>query len=166
MKQTLFSLALLISVVTFVEGQSPVALQPQQRAKLYKQNRVVIERLIEKTVTSSRTPKDHLKRAESYYKLLYQFNSEISEARNKNDKQRVLELTQHLKTLVDQGLSPTLEDARKQVEGGTGAAEFPQVKDQLLSQLDALLDTLSEDQTSKDSLTGVRNRLLKNDTPK
>ncbi|WP_020468922.1 hypothetical protein [Zavarzinella formosa] len=155
------SLLLMVGMTAWVGGQTPTALKPQYRAQLYKQNRVVIERLVEKTVTSARTPNDHLKRADGYYKLLFQFNTEITQAIDRKDQARVNELTRHLQTLLDQGLAPTLEDARRQVEGGTGAAEFPVVKDQLLSQLDSLLNTLSEDATAKQSLTGAKDRLLK-----
>lgn len=160
MKKQALSLLLIAGLSTFVGGQSPSALKPQVRAQLYKQNRVVIERLVEKTVLSARTPNDHLKRADGYYKLLYQFNMEISQARERKDQARVAELTNHLHTLLDQGLAPTLEDARRQVEGGTGAEDFPLVKDQLISQLDALLNTISEDASTKKSLAGAKDKLL------
>jgi len=155
------SLVLMAGLAAWVGGQTPAALKPERRAQLYKQNRAVIERLVEKTVTSARTPNDHLKRADSYYKLLFQFNTEITQAREAKNQARVDELTRHLQTLLDHGLAPTLEDARKQVEGGTGADEFPVVKDQLLSQLDSLLTTLAEDGPAKQSLTGAKDRLLK-----
>lgn len=154
------SLTLMVALAALVGAQSPTALKPQQRAQLYKQNRAVIEGLVEKTVASARMSTDHLKRADSYYKLLFQFNTEITQAREAKNQARVDELTRHLQTLLDHGLAPTLESARKQVEGGTGAEEFPVVKGQLLSQLDSLLTTLAEDGPAKQSLTGAKERLL------
>ena len=68
--------------------------------------------------------------------------------------------TFNLATLLDRGLKPTLEQAHLQLKDGTGADEFPKIKDQLLKQLDALLVTLPDDANAQQSLSGVRTRLL------
>jgi hypothetical protein len=155
----LLSIAL---ATAFVGAQGPKALMPQQRAELYKKNRPMIERLVEKTVESSRTPSNHLKRADSYYKVLFDFSKEIKAAREANDADRVAELTNHLTYLLDEGLAPTLGDARAQAEDGTSKEDYEQIRDGLLAQVAALLDVLNdrpEGEKAKKSLEGAKTRL-------
>jgi len=131
-----------ISVATWaavtVGAQGPDALEPGQRRELYKKNRPVIEALVLQTVESSKTPSDHLKRADAYYPVLYQFSVEIQTANQAREANRVTELTGHLTVLLKDGLAPTLDKAKKQVEGGSGVERFPDVKKNLLAQIDAL----------------------------
>ena len=156
----LLSLIIVALMTAWVGGQSPVALRSDVRAKLFRQNRVMIEPLVDKAIATVKSPSDHLKRADGYYNLLFQFNKEISQAIDRKDQARVVELSARLQTLVDPGLAPTLVQAQKQVVGGTGAGEFPVIKDQLVSQLDALLSTLQADPATKESLAGAKKRLL------
>jgi hypothetical protein len=160
MNRHYLSLIILGALCLGLGAQSPRSLTPRERHDLYKRNKAVIEQLVEKSVESSNIPTDHLKRADTYYKVLYQFNLEIDQARKSNDQARAKELSMHLATLLDQGLKPTLEQAHLQLKGGTGAAEFPKIKEQLLVQFDALLGTLPEDDTTQQSLSAVRSRLL------
>lgn len=153
-------------LVAAVGAQGPKDVPPAQRAELYKKNRAVIEQLVEKTVESARTPNDHVKRADTYYKVLFQFNTEIKKAKDANDADRAAELTGHLKTLLDQGLNPTLKDARKLVENGTGVEEFLQVRGDLLAQLTALIDMPGQDPAAKTSLEQTRDRLNQITIPK
>jgi hypothetical protein len=155
----LLTLGFMAFVVTVVGGQSPKALEPKERAELYKKNRVVIESLVEKTVASSRTPNDHVKRAETYYQVLLQFNKEIRAANSAGDKPRVDELTKHLSLLLDQGLSATLRQARLQVEGGSGEEEYKKVRDDLLAQFKDLYQVLSDRPESQKSLDDATARL-------
>ena len=142
-----------------VGAQAPTALQPGQRAELYKNNRAVIEKLVEKTVASSRSSTDPVKRAESYSDILVEFNRAINEARNKKDDGRVRDLTNHLNALLDKGLKPTLVSARKMVEGGSGEKEYHDARDSLLLQVDALLSLLSNDPAAKAALEQTRTSL-------
>lgn len=159
MRHTL-SLIVVAGCCLVVGAQSTPTLTSQKRAELFKKNKVVIEKMVDKAVESAHTANDHLKRADSYYKVLYQFNVEITKAREAKDDARAKELTEHLATLLDRGLKPTLEQAHLQLKDGTGADEFPKIKDQLLKQLDALLVTLPDDANAQQSLSGVRTRLL------
>ena len=65
-----------------------------------------------------------MKRANTYYDVIYNFNKEIAQARQSNDTARVEELSKHLGMLLDDGLAPTLIKARTLVEGGTGVEEY------------------------------------------
>ena len=140
-----------------VGAQTPKALTSAQKGELFRKNREVFENIVDQTVASSKSPNDPLKRANTYYSLLVNFNKQI--AASSQDSGRVEELTQHLKVLLDKGLTPTLADAKRQVEGGTGVDEFVDLRQGLLAQLKALLDVLSNDPTTKSSLEGVKNRL-------
>lgn len=146
-------------LATFVGAQSPKTLLPHQQAELYKKNRVVIERLVEKTVESSRTPNEHVKRADSYYNVLFEFSREITKAREAKDNERVDELTKHLQKLLDEGLRQTLAAARAQVEHGTGDEDYKRVRDNLLNQVNILLDDLKDQPEAKKSLESARDNL-------
>lgn len=159
MIRRLLSVIVVAAFAAVVGAQAPRALLPQQRAELYKKNRPMIERLVEKTVESSRTPNDHVKRADSYYKVLFDFSREITDARKANDTERVDELTKLLLQLLDKGLRPTLDDARRQVEDGTGNEEYQRVRDDLLAQVKALLDNLNDHADAKKSLESARDNL-------
>lgn len=155
---SLVGAALLVTVVG-AQGTKDGPPTPTQRAELYKRNRVVIEQLVEKTVESAKIPNDHVKRADTYYKVLFQFNTEIKKAKDANDADRAAELTAHLKTVLDQGLNPTLTAARNLVKWGTGPEEFNRIKGDLLGQLNALIDMPGQDAATKVSLEQTRDRL-------
>jgi hypothetical protein len=141
-----------------VGAQPPKALTSAQKGELFKKNREIFEKVVDETVASSKSPNDPLKRANTYYPLLLHFSKQISSA-NSQDSRRVEELSQHLKTLLDKGLTPTLAEAKRQVEGGTGVDDFIKIRQDLLAQLNALLDVLSNDPATKGSLEGAKNRL-------
>jgi hypothetical protein len=159
------STVVVIFLVAVVGAQGPKSLSPQQQGELYKKNRLVVEKIVDKTLESSNVPGEHVKRANSYYDILYSFNKEIGQARQANDTARVDELSKHLGTLLDKGLAPTLVDARKQVEGGTGVELYLKVRDELLAQLDALLGILGDNPAAKASLDGAKKRLNEIKTP-
>jgi len=159
MIRQLLTLSVVAIVSAVVGAQGPKALLPQQRAELYKKNRPMIERLVEKTVESSHTPGNHLKRADSYYKVLFDFGKEIKAAREANDADRVAELTGHLTQLLDEGLAPTLAQARVQAAEGTGKEDYERIRDGLLAQVGALLEVLDDRPEAKKSLEGAKSRL-------
>jgi hypothetical protein len=149
-----------VGLLTAVVGaDSSKSLLPQQRAELYKKNRSVIERLVEKTVESSKTPNDYVKQTDTYYKVLYDLGNEIKKARDNREDERVQELVEHLTTLVDKGLMPTLMQARTQVEGGTGEEDFQKVRKDLVAQLTALADVMEDRPGVKQSLEQAKARL-------
>jgi hypothetical protein len=139
-----------------VGAQGPEALSWEQRGKLYVKNRDVIEKIVTQTVASSRAPGEHLKRADSYYPVLFQFSQEIKAANDQGDKARVDELTGHLTLLLRDGLAPTLDRAKGQVEGGSGVEEFPRVKKDLEAQIGALLKVLQADSPARASLDNAQ----------
>ena len=143
-----------------VGAQGPNALRPQQRHELFKRNREVIGHVVSQTLESSRVPSNYLKQADSYYKLLFEFNQEIRKARDAKDMARVTELSNNLEMLLDGGLAYVLEETRKQVENGTGREEYPRIKNDLLAQLDSLLFSLDDDSKAKTSLSAAKQRLL------
>jgi len=161
-----------LSVVTaaalaaVVGAQGPKGPLPPQRAELFKKNRMVIEKLVDHTLESSRDRNDNVKVAKSYYAILYQFSTDIAEAARNRDTARVEELTRHLETILDKGLAPTLVEARKQVENGTGNEEYRKVKDDLLAQVDALHKILGDNPTARASLDQARKRLDEINGPK
>jgi hypothetical protein len=142
-----------------VGAQGPKGPSPAQRGELFKKNRLVIENLVNQSLVSAHTPNDYVKRANSYYPVLYKFNREIAEAREAHDIARVEELTHHLETLLDKGLAPTLVKARVQVENGTGVEEFRQAKKDLLDQVHALLAMLADNPAMKVSLEATKRKL-------
>jgi hypothetical protein len=139
-----------------VGAQGPPALQPNQRAELYRKNHVVIEKLVEKTVASSRSSNDSVKRAESYYDVLYEFTLAIDRAKAEKDNGRVADLTKNLNDLLSRGLKPTLSAAQDMVRGGTGEAEYLDARDRLIAQVDALLNSLADDVVTKTALEQTR----------
>jgi hypothetical protein len=146
-------------VTVAVGAQGPDALEPGQRRELYKKNRDVIERLVLQTVRSSKTPNDHLKRADAYYPVLFLFSQEIQKANSKRDTARVTELTDRLTTLLKDGLAPTLDRAKQQVEGGSGVDLFPEVKRNLLAQISALQDQLAAESSASASLVAAKDKV-------
>lgn len=146
-------------LAAIVGAQGPKGPSPAQRGELFKKNRSVIESLVKETVGSSHVPNDYVKRASSYYDVLYKFNTEIAEAGRAHDTARVEELTRHLETLLDKGLAPTLVKARVQVENGTGVEEFRQAKGDLIAQVDALLGMLADNPAMKTSLEATKRKL-------
>lgn len=159
MTRQILSVALAGLVSVAVGAQGPDALQPSQRIELYKKNRNVIERLVLQTVESSKVPNDHLKRADAYYPVLMQFSIEIQSAEGIGEKARVLELTDHLRILLEDGLAPTLDKAKQQVEGGSGVDEFPKVKRDLLAQIGALQQQLEPGSPAGASLVAAKNKV-------
>jgi uncharacterized phage infection (PIP) family protein YhgE len=153
------SLAAVVLLAAFVGGQPPRALLPKERADQFKKNQALIQQLVDKTVESSRTPNDHLKRAETYHKVLHEFSEEIRKAKDAGDKHRVEELTSHLNILLDQGLSPTLKRARLQVEGGTGAEDYEKVKELIRAQFNALYANLGDGSPAQKSLDQAKSNL-------
>lgn len=143
-----------------VGAQAPTALQPKQRADLFKKNRVVIERLVEQTVVSSRTPTNPVHRAESYDQILFEFSTAINRAKVDKDPGRVAELTNHLNSLLARGLGPTLASARAMVAGGTGGEDYVRARDHLLLQVNALLSILSDDPAARAALERTRDDLI------
>ncbi|HKA07438.1 MAG TPA: hypothetical protein VKD71_09290 [Gemmataceae bacterium] len=148
-------------LVATVGAQGPKALTASQKADLFKKNRDVIEKVVTQTIDSSKSPNDPLKRAKTYYELLFLFSKQIQSAGAANDGNRVKELTSHLNTLVEQGLAPTMQRAKVQLEQGTGVEEFRKVRIDLLAQLDALLGlpVMDENPAAKTSLEGAKARL-------
>jgi len=144
-----------------VGAQGPKALTPKQKADLFAKNRDVIEKVVTQTIASSTLPNDPLKRAKTYYELLFLFSQQIKSAGESRDTDRVKELTSHLNTLVEQGLAPTMQKAKVQLEQGTGVEEFRKVRIDLLAQLDALLGlpVMDENPSAKTSLEGAKARL-------
>lgn len=153
-------------LAAIVGAQGPKSPSPAQRGELFKKNRLVIENLVEQTLQSAHTPGDYVKRAGSYYPVLYKFNKEIAEAGQAHDTPRVEELTHHLETLLDKGLAPTLVKARIQVENGTGNEEYLKVKESLLDQVNALLVILAESPATKASLEEAKRKLDEINGPK
>src|SRR5262249_32255762 len=143
-------------LAAFVGAQGPTGPSPAQRGELFKKNRLVIENLVNQSLVSAHTPNDYVKRANSYYPVLYKFNTEIADAGRAHDTARVEELTRHLETLLDKGLAPTLVKARVQVENGTGVEEFRKAKEDLLAQVDALLGMLADNPAMKVSLEATK----------
>jgi len=148
-----------VFLAAVVGAQGPKGPSAQQQGELYKKNRPVIEKIVVKTIESARTPDNHVTQANSYYEVLYKFSTEIDQARQANEPDRVADLARNLGTLLDKGLAPTLLQARAQVEGGTGVEEFIKVREQLLAQLNALLDLLTDNAASKTSLDATKRRL-------
>lgn len=156
MTRTLLSAAMVALLSVAVGAQSPKALLPQQKGELYKKNRPMIEKIVGQTIEASKSPNFHLKRANTYYDLLFSLNAEIRAAQGANDRDRAQELTDHLNTLLKDGLTPTLLKAEEQMKDGTGADEYEKVKADLLAQLDALIDVLDEQSNAKQSLSGAK----------
>ena len=161
MTRTVLTTGLAALAAFGVGAQGPAALQPNQRAELYKKNHFVIERLVEKSVASARGGNDDsVKRAESYYDVLYEFSLAINQAKADKDAARVADLTRNLNTILSRGLKPTLVSAQKMVEGGTGEAEYHEARDRLIAQINALLTSLSEDAIATANLEQARTSLL------
>ena len=158
MSRTLLTAAAIALLSAAVGAQTPKALLPLQKSDLYKKNRPMIEKIVGQTVEASKTPNFPLKRAKTYYDLVVSLNSEIRAARAATDRERVQELTDHLNTLLNKGLTPTLTKAKAQDDGGTGAEEYEKAKADLLAQLNALIDVL-DDPTAKQTLSGAKARL-------
>jgi len=120
------STVVVIILVAVVGAQGPKSLSGRQQGELYNKNRTVIKEIVEKTLESSHIPNDSVKRANTYYDIIFNFNKEIAQARQSNDTARIDELSKHLGLLLDDGLAPTLVKARELVEGGT-SRRVPQV---------------------------------------
>jgi hypothetical protein len=159
MNRTLLSAAAIALLSAAVGAQAPKALSPQQKGELYKKNQSMIEKIVGQTVEAAKTPNFPLKRAKTYYDLVVSLNSGIRAARAANDTDRVKELTDHLNTLLDKGLTPTLLNAKVQDDGGSGAEEYEKVKVDLLAQLNALIDVLDDQSAAKQTISGAKARL-------
>ncbi|HVK15235.1 MAG TPA: hypothetical protein VM597_41230 [Gemmataceae bacterium] len=160
MTRTVLTTVLAALAAVGVGAQGPTALQPSQRAELYKRNQRVIERLVEKTVVSARAPNNPVTRAESYDQVLYEFTQAIHRAKADKDPARVADLTKNLNSLISRGLKPTLDSAQKMVDGGTGKDEYVQTRDHLIAQVETLLSML-DDPATKAILEQTRTSLMK-----
>ena len=157
----ILSFAVVGFLAAAVGAQGPKTLTPKQKADLFAKNRDVIEKVVTQTVASSKSPSNPLKRAQSYYDLLFLFSQQIKSAGESRDNDRVKELTSHLNTLIEQGLAPTMQRAKTVMADGTGVGEFQNVREQLIAQLDALLrlPAMDENPSAKTSLEGAKARL-------
>jgi hypothetical protein len=164
MTRRILPLFVMALVSAGVGAQGPKTIPPQQRGELYKRNRPVIERLVAKTVESSKAPNNPVTRAKTYYDLLLDFNKELRDARSAGDDARVKELSSHLVTLLDRGLGPTLKKAHEEM-GGAGQTDnenYQKVRDDLIAQVDALLGVVDDPGAKKsldDARTGLKQRV-------
>lgn len=159
MIRSLLTLSLLAIVCAYVDGQTTRGpARPDERAKLFKQNRLVIERLIEKTVQSSRPSTDPVKRADSYFDLFDLLAKELRTAKDEGDAKRTRELTKHLKTLIDRGFAPSVESVRDKVIKGSTPEGLPEMQRRMITQMDAL-SSVNEDPLVSESIKDTRQRL-------
>lgn len=153
------TLSLTAIVCLFVDGQTTRGpARPDERAKLFKQNRLLIERLVEKTILSSRPSTDPVKRADSYYDLFDLLKKELQNAKDEGDLKRTRELTKHLKTLLERGFTPIVENVREKIIKGSTPEGLPEMQRRLLLQMDAL-SVVNEDPQLTESIKDSRQRL-------
>jgi len=105
-----------VFLAAVVGAQGPKGPSAQQQGELYKKNRPVIEKIVVKTIESARTPDNHVTQANSYYEVLYKFSTEIDQARQANEPDRVADLARMYQQVVAEleradGLSP--DEVRK-----------------------------------------------------
>ena len=120
MRRAFLTLAFGLALATLVGAQGPPrpSLTPKQQLDLFRKNRALIEGLVDSGIDGVRTS-DPLKRSESYQGLIKQLQREIEVAAAAGDRSRVVELGTHLKSLLNDGLSGNLANARLRIQPGS-----------------------------------------------
>jgi len=116
-----------LSLMASAQAAKPRLTSTQQH-DLFKQNRAMIQSLVDSSVEISNVSGDYLQRAKSYRKVVMKFQEELSNAAEGSDPARVAELGKHLDTVLRQGLAPSMQKAAQQIgPTGTGKEELKEM---------------------------------------
>ena len=127
MKRLFFATLLFAAFAALASGQptTPGPLASEQ-LKLFKSNRELLEDLVSRSVDLANA-NDPLTRAKACQKATADIGRAMGTAVRADDADRVAELGEYLTALMDQGLTPTLTDARRQNPvGSPGEVELVQ----------------------------------------
>ena len=121
MRRLVFTSFVLTLLAAWASGQSatsgPLA---GEQLKLFQSNRELLENLVEHSVdlANADTPLAKIKACHESTKDL---GRAIKDAADRDDADRVAELSEHLTAVIHHGLVPTIDDARTTVPMGTQA---------------------------------------------
>jgi hypothetical protein len=123
-----------------------VRLTALQQHELFKQNRAMIQSLVESSVEITNVSGDYLQRSKSYRKVVMKFQEELNNAAEGSDPGRVAELGEHLDSVLRQGLVPSMQKAARQAgPNGTSKEELQEMSNRTLE----LVNWLQEKATKK-----------------
>ena len=118
MTRSALTLTLLAGLALWASAQSPTVRSTHQDLELLQKNRDLLNSLIDRGLEISAAG-NPLERAERCRKATATLGAELRDAAERSDPDRVAELTEHLATVVEKGLAPTLAEARGQIRPGS-----------------------------------------------
>ena len=119
MTRYVVSTVMLMALSALLGAQDPRApLKASQRAELLQRNFGVAERLVDGSLQLAKTSSS-LERSTSYDDIIRSLEKEIKQAAQAGDAERVAELTGHLSRLVNEGLLPNLDKARRVISANS-----------------------------------------------
>ena len=126
--------------VTVVGAQGPSKkLTAAEQTKLFQRNRPMIQSLVDSSVNLSVNANDYLKRSKTYSEVLEKFHEEILNAAKQEDAGRVAELGKHLGAVIENGLTPNLQEASRQIpRNGTNWDKLKELQRQTTDTLESL----------------------------
>jgi hypothetical protein len=138
-------LAVLLSA--WVGAQGPRVPSAAEQSKLLERNRSLYRAAIDGGLNLMVLDRreNELYRAQCYTQLAKQWAREIEQAASAKDADRVTELGQHLTQMVDQGVVPNLQSARKKYKSGSEAEkELFRQRDEAVNVLKPLEESLKQ----------------------
>ncbi len=121
MRRLVFTTFVLTLLSVWASGQSaPGGPLAGEQLKLFEGNRGLLEELVDRTVelANADTPVAKVRACHESTKAL---GRALRDAADRDDADRVTELSDHLTAVINHGLVPTIDDARKTVPVGTQA---------------------------------------------
>jgi hypothetical protein len=119
MMRYVVSTVILMALAALLGAQDPrTALERRQRAELLQRNFGVAAQLVDGSLALAKTSSS-LERSTSYDEIIRTLEKEIKDAARAGDAERVAELTGHLSHLMNQGLLPNLEKARRVISANS-----------------------------------------------
>jgi hypothetical protein len=115
--------ALIVGIVAaWASAQGPAGPTAADRLKLFDRNRPLLEKLVDAAVLAAGRSKA-VDRADACRVAAEHLTRELAEAAAGNDPDRVSEVGEYLSAVLTDGLTPTLDEARRTVPAGSADAD-------------------------------------------
>lgn len=147
MKRSLLTLAIFVALSAWASAGAENAGRPSapEQARLLHRNRALLEALIDGGLKLAAEGTNPLDRAAGCQLLAVRLKDELRQTAPTGESHRAAELFRHLRTLLDNGLAPNLQAARKGIPAGSqDERRLIELRDQARQLCEQLEETLNE----------------------
>lgn|SRR5262245_8250589 len=119
-KRYVFSTLLFAAMAAWAGAQPGTTKpRPDQMLQLVQRNQNLYKKLVGGSLTLAKMSSSPLARSESYDAVIRELEEEIKRAAQAGEAGRVAELTRHMTDVLEKGLTPNLQKARKLISEGS-----------------------------------------------